>query len=258
MLKSLIPARPFGRLLLAAAVAVGMLAASPEANALIASDNSSNYTGTFVGQNGGTGFNAWTSDPIGSGGSYIGATGLSADSFGIFAGGGAGNSMSVYRGFTSAMSIGDVFSIDLGYTGVDTGGQVGINFLAAGNTRLTFKFTGGTSFWTLNDGGSDFDTNIPWGGGNPGTTLNVQFTRGTGNFYSVLFTQGADVYTGTNYESTSGVMDINEIGIFSTAQGGSQNVGFNNLSVVPEPSTYALLGLGTAFGLWQLRRRRKE
>ena len=27
-------------------------------------------------------------------------------------------------------------------------------------------------------------------------------------------------------------------------------------SVVPEPSTYALLGLGTAFGLWQLRRRK--
>ena len=257
MLKSLLPVRPLGRFFLAAAVAVGMFATSPESKALIASDNSSNYLGTFVGENGGTGFNAWTSDPVGSGGSYIGGTGLSVDSFGIYAGGAAGNSMSVYRGFSSAMSIGDVFSIDLGYTGVNNGGQIGINFLAAAATRLTFKFTGGNSFWTLNDGGSDFDTNIPWGGGNPGTTLNVQFTRGTGNVYSVLFTQGANVYTGTNYLSASGVMDINEIGLFSTAQGSDQNLGFNNLSVVPEPSTYALLGLGTAFGLWQLRRRKK-
>lgn len=31
---------------------------------------------------------------------------------------------------------------------------------------------------------------------------------------------------------------------------------FNNLTTVPEPSTYALLGLGAASVLWRIRRRK--
>jgi hypothetical protein len=246
------------RLLVASAVATTLAFTATTSFGLIASDNSGNYGGAFVGENEGTGFGTWTSAVSGFGGSYIGGTGLSASSFGIYAGGGAGNSMAVFRPFESEMAIGDIFTIQLGYTGVDNAGEIGINLFSDSSHRLTLKFVGGNQFWKLNDGGADFDTNLEWAGGDPGATLNVQFTRGTGNAYSVVFTQGAVTYTGTDYVATSGVMAIDEVGLFSSAQGNSQNVGFNNLSVVPEPSTYALLGLGVVVLGGSILRRRKQ
>lgn len=225
--------------------------------ALTASDNSGNYSGTFIGLNQGTGFNAWSGSATGGGGNYIGGSGLSASSFAIYSGGGVGNSYQATRPFSTAMNVGDNFTVQLGYTGVVNGGEIGMNLFSGGSFRLGFKFIGGQSSWVLNDGGSDFSTGIPWGGGNPGTTLNYSFTRGTGNGYSINLSQGAQTYNGNNYVSASGIMSIDSVQFYSSAQGGGENLGFNNLQVIPEPSTYTLLGLSAAAFVARVLRRRR-
>jgi hypothetical protein len=235
-----------------ALIAISVIALTTNASfALIASDNSGNYSGSFIGQDKGTGFQAWTSSVSGSGGSYIGATGQSASSFGIYAGGGSGNSFSAYRAFESTMSVGDTFSINLGTTAVPTG-EVGINLYSGGNFRLGFKRAAGQTFWALNDGSSDFNTNIAWAAS---TSLNYSFTRGAGNVYSIVITQGVTTYTGSNYTSTSGTMAIDEFQVYSSAQGAGENVGFNNMGVVPEPATWALLAAGLTTVMVFRRRR---
>jgi hypothetical protein len=259
MLKSLILGRPLGRLLLAAAVASAVVISTNDAHALLASDNSSNYSETFIGLNNGSGFSAWSGSGTGSGGNYIGGSGLSSSSFAIYSGGGAGNSYQATRPFSTAMNVGDTFSIQIGYTGVaNPGGEIGINLFSGGSFRLGFKFIGGAANWQLNDGGSNFGTGLTWQGGDPGSTINFAFTRNDGNGYGLNITQSAESYIDSVMTSSSGIMSIDSFQVYSSAQGGGENVGFNNLSVVPEPSTYALLGLGTAFGLWQLRRRKRE
>ena len=89
--------------------------------------------------------------------------------------------------------------------------------------------------------------------------MNYSLTRGTGNNYTINLSQGAQSYNGTNFTAASGVMSIDSVQIYSSAQGGGENVGFNNLNVVPEPSTYALLALSAAaFGAHVIRRRRRS
>lgn len=249
--------RPVGRFLLASAIGLATLISSHQALALVASDNSSNYTGTFIGLNQGTGFNAWTGSGTGGGGNYIGGSGLSASSWAIYAGGQSGNSYQATRPFSSAMNVGDTFSVQLGYTGVTSGGEIGLNLFSGSSFRLGFKFQGGGSNWLLNDGGSDFSSTLSWAGGNPGTTINFSFIRNAGNGYGLNISQGAQSFVNSSMTASSGVMSIDSVQFYTSAQGSGENVGFNNLSVVPEPSTYALLGLGAAFGLWQIRRRKK-
>ena len=214
------------KLLLAAAVSVVV---SSGAFALTASDSSANYTTTFIGLNNGTGFNAWTGSGTGGGGNYIGGSGLSASSWAIFAGGASGNSYQATRPFSTAMAVGDTFTAQLGYTSVQTGGgQIGMNLFSG----LTFA------------------------GGSPG--INFAFTRNAGNGYGLNISQGAQTYIDSNMTSSSGTMAIDSVQFYSTAQGSGNNVGFDNLSVVPEPSTYALLALGAvAIGGCVLRRRRR-
>ena len=238
--------------------AVMSAALSSGAFALEASDNSSNYDATFIGLNQGTGFNAWTGSGTGGGGNYIGGSGLSSSSFAIFSGGGSGNSFEATRPFSSAMNVGDTFSVQFGYTGVANDGVIGINLFSDTAFRLGIKFTGGQSEWTLNDGGNDFGIGIPWSGGNPGTTLNFSFTRGSENNYSINVSQGSDSFEGLNFTASSGVMSVNRVQFFTGDQGGGENIGFDNLNVVPEPSTYALFVLGAAaMSGYVIRRRRR-
>jgi hypothetical protein len=237
---------------------VASIAVSSGAFALTASDSSANYTTTFIGLNNGTGFNAWTGSGTGGGGNYIGASGLSASSWAIFSGGASGNSYEATRPFSTAMAVGDTFTAQLGYTSVQAGGgQIGINLFSGGAFRLGFKFFGGGSNWQLNDGGSDFVTGLTFAGGAPGTTINFAFTRNAGNGYGLNISQGAQTYIDPTMTSTSGTMSIDSVQFYSAAQGDGNNLGFNNLSVVPEPSTYALLALGAAaLGARVIRRRR--
>jgi hypothetical protein len=210
--------------------------------------------GSYISLIGGTGFGAWSGNATGNGGSYLGTSGLNdTTSWAIYAGGGTGNSYTAIRPFSTPLGIGETFTMDFGYTGVATGGEIGINLFSGGAFRLGLKFIGGGSSWQLNDGGSDFSTGMSWAGGTPGTTLKYSFTRGNDSSYSINLLHGAGTYDGNNYTASSGVMSIDSVQIYSIAQGSRENVGFNNLAIVPEPSSLSLLALS---GLALLRRRR--
>lgn len=202
-----------------------------------ASDKAANYNSWTSGSNEGEGFGSWTLSTGGAGGNYLGATGLGSSTFGLYAGAtGGSNYSSARRDLLMAIPVGSSFSLDLGYTGVANGGEIGINLFAGGSFRLGFKFIGGGSSWQLNDGGSDFSTGINWSGNTP---LSFQFTRGSGNLYSVQIDQGAQSYTGSNYTSSSGTMNIDRIEVYTTGQGSSENVGFDNPAVHTNFATVA-------------------
>jgi hypothetical protein len=255
MLKSLIPARPLGRLLLAAVASAAIVSSS---FAQIASDNASNapyQPGNVWNDNsdGGTGFQPWQFSAGANSGRFIGGTALGNPTFGLFSSDGGATS-SALRVFDSPLNSGQTFNVTVAHTSnVNTGGQLGVSLWNTGNSSasITFKFVGGATNWTLNDGGSDFGISQPYAANTP---LSLSFTYNGGSSYSYSF-GGA---SGSNFTASSTISSIDRVSFFVTNQGNDQNIGFNNLSVVPEPSTYALLGLGAAFGLWQFRRRKRD
>ncbi len=195
-----------------------------------ASDTAANpaYSGgAFVGQNGGYGYGSWSGNATGFGGTYIDAPTGGTKSFAIYAGGGAGNSYTASRPFNAAMAVGETLTVQLGYTTVNSGGEVGMRLYSGGQLRLALRLAPTTSTsWQLNDGGSYFGTGISRAVGTP---LYVTFTRNAGNGYNIKLNSGTQVLNGTNYTSTSGTMSIDRVDFYSTAQGSNQNFRFANL-----------------------------
>ena len=243
--------------------------------ALVASDNASNYGGTWANaNNGGSGFLAWSiSNNDGGGnfaGSFIGSStpgagdiNTSGVSFGLYANPGAAF-INADRGFSSAMSIGDVFSFNLGvnfdngnkgfnlYSGGAGGAQL-FNFNVGGGAQITAG-----SGLTLN-AGSGLGYNY---GGPSALGITLTYTDATTLTYSISrsSTQGNQgvLFSGTVTGSFS-APDAFRLYVSGTDAGGApeNNLYANNLSVVPEPSTYALLTLGAlALGGYAARRRR--
>jgi hypothetical protein len=210
-----------------------------------------NTNGWVTGDNGGSGFGAWTLSNTGSGGRFIGGTGDGNPAFGLFSPTGS-NTSSATRSFTGgSLLAGQSFKLDLGATGVDTGGVVGFNLLSGATPEFTFKFTGGQTFWQLNDGGSDFNTNIPFA---VNGQITFSFTYDGGNNYDVLIKEGATTYTGTGFTANNNISAIDGFKLFSNFQGNGQNIGFNDITV-PEPSTWVAGGMAL-LSLLFLRRRR--
>ncbi|NDA01718.1 MAG: PEP-CTERM sorting domain-containing protein [Acidimicrobiia bacterium] len=110
----------------------------------------------------------------------------------------------------------------------------------------------------IGDGGTG------WGDAAPdtfGSKLTFALTRGgSANEYKLDISQGLATFsTGSAFYSTgagSGATSIDEVEIYTISQGADQNVGFNNLEIIPEPSSASLIGLGLA-GLVALRKTRK-
>jgi hypothetical protein len=229
------------------ALSSGAFAANP------ANDNAStaNYPGGAwaTGDNGGVGFGNWTITTNSTAGSYIGGTALSDPSFGIFSEG--AGFITAYRPFTGgALLAGESFSVDLANT-VTIDGEIGLQLMDGAAARWTLKFVGGGGDWQLNDGGSDFGSGQAYAAN---TALSLSFTYNGGSSYSYTFGTGS----GNNFIATADISNINGVQFFSANQGAGQNMGFNNLEVVPEPSTYALLALSAAgLGAHLIRRRRR-
>lgn len=225
--------------------------------ALLASDNASNpaYAGptwsTFT--NGGTGFGAWSFGTTGSGGRYIGTTGQGLNSFGVFAGGGSGNTSSADREFTGALTNGQTFSASVGHSiGIASGGEVGINLLNGSAVVFTIKFVGGGTGWSQNNGGSDFGIAQSYVAN---TSLNFSFTLVNGATRTYNYTFGSA--SGTGFVGSVGdYTSITGFRMFSARQGSGENFGANNLSIVPEPTSIGLLGM-SALGVFGIFRRRR-
>ena len=247
------------KLFIAALMAVASLPGAFAAN--VASDNAStaNYPGGTwtTGSNGGSGFGAWTLTSTPSGGfsgSYIGGTAIGNPSFGIFSGGNNAANMLAYRPFTGGgLTSGQSFSVTIGNTtNIGNPGQIGLSLMSGVSARWTLKFVGGGTAWQLNDGGSDFGSGQAYAANTP---LTLTFTYNGGSSYSYTFGTGS----GNNYTAAADISNLDAVQFFSTNQGGGENMGINNLSVVPEPSTYALLALSAAgFGAHVIRRRRRN
>jgi hypothetical protein len=232
-------------------VACASIAIPLQAQAQIASDNASNaaYSGAVWtdGSNGGTGFGNWTITTSGAAGSFIGSTGQGPTSFGLWSNG-TGAFSNALRPFAGGVLLaGQTFSVNLGHTPT-INGEIGLQLRSSGTNLITLKYVNGQSDWQLWNGGSDFSAGQAYA---PNTSLAFSFTYNGGNSYSYTFGTGS----GNNHIATNTLTSINEVLFYDNNQGADQNFGFNNLSIVPEPSTWVLIGIGSAFLLWRIRRK---
>ncbi len=262
------------KILLAAAVMVaafssGAVAQVPITNVTTnAFDFGANYGGGGAepgwtnGANAGFGFGAWSMTTSGGGskGAFIGNPssggigGMSAESFGFYANGSGSPSITGSRSISSALAVGQTFSFQWGLNFDSGGGNKGFNFRA-----------GGTEFINLNMASS---ANVTLNGANVLTAYGtnsfyVGITRIDASTYTVFSTSARNNSSGGGFSTNiSSALAADNFQIYaSSLQSGDQaQPYFNNFSVtvVPEPSTYALLALsGIAFGGYMIRRRRR-
>ena len=169
---------------------------------------------------------------------------------------GTGNAGSVVATTTfagGALAVGQTVSINFEMRAADPGKQVGIDILNGSGAAVTFGIFGGEpgpypytgSGYYYSDAGSAYAS-----AGSMGyqyqSEFNIAITVTGANTYSAV--AGSDAWSGTFSGSLFG-MDV-----FNLGAGDASDVAFNNLTVVPEPSTFALLGIG--LGLLVGNRRR--
>ena len=252
---------------IAAVLLLTFLAFSASAS-LIASDNAGNYASWGAdGQNGGTGFGAWNFENFATAG-FAGFY-LSTD-WSMYANQAnlAGSPQAVaFREFTGgSLSVGQTFNIRFYNSGVDfAGGSVGLT-LRTGNitngvadynngSRFEFSFLQGATNYYIYDNSGTFHTAIPW----QNTGLDLSFTLTSADTYDLqvvqLGTATTNLFTGRTLGGTSG-NGLDSTALYDRFAGpGSDegNIGFNNMEVIPEPSTIALFTMALA-GLLVVRR----
>ena len=240
-----------------AIVAATVLAAVSSASAaIVASDNGSNYGGGWTnGSNGGTGFGAWSFSTSGGGfkGAYIGdpalkgISGMSSSSFGLYANGGGGATISASRAFGAALGIGDSFSMQWGINwDSDFGGNKGFNLFAGTNEVINVN-NGGNSDITVNG------NNVGFGYGTNAMTWTFTQTTATTVTVTANDRDGSGSYSAVI--TVSGALSGFSIYASNMGDGGNREPFYNNFSInaVPAPGALALLGVA---GIVGARRRR--
>ena len=249
--------------LAAAALAVGTANAQ-----VLASDNSSNYSGGWTdGSNGGFGFTPWqitvdNNPPTYFAGNFIGdpnfggVTGMGTQAFGLYANpDGTAATVTVRRGF-SALNVGETFSVQWGVNWDSGAGNKGLNIFADAVELININMGAFPGNITFNgslaiNGETGFGTD-------PMTWSFTHITPGNLLVTSTGRTAGSGVVFTTNIAVAAAP---NAFSFYTTAmQSGDQRQSyFNNPTVVPEPSTYALLTLGAlALGGYAARRRARK
>jgi hypothetical protein len=233
------------------------------ASATTAIDNASNYGGSWTNNStGGSGFLNWTISNNNNGGplfagSFIGNStsgagniNTSGVSFGLYANP-ATAFVDASRAFALALTTGDVFSFQLALN-FDNGNK-GFNIFG-GTQGQVFNFNVGTggsvsasSGATLNPGSG---LGYNYGGSDAVFNVNLTVTSSTQFSYNIGRTSSSG-FQGTLFSGTvSGLTNVVtgfSYYVSGTGDGSAQNnLYINSLSVVPEPSTFALLGLGLA------------
>jgi hypothetical protein len=265
---------------LATAFALVAWATSGHASNL-ASDNAADpaYSGGIANQNGGTGFSNWVEvaqdGPAGSG-SFIGdatqngyipsggAINTSGKSWGLY--GNSGNTEVLYRNFTGgSLSIGQSFDIgmDNGYVNSD-GGVDGFVLRNGTDTssknngqRFEFLFIGGDADYYIatNSTSPLVDTGVSYTDGG----LLLDFTLTGADSYSLSITgltSGASaIVSGVLGGTPSSGIDSVALYNQNAGSGGNYDLYFNQMAIVPEPSTVALVTVGL-LGAFVVRRRK--
>jgi MYXO-CTERM domain-containing protein len=234
------------------------LASSVQASIVVASDNASNYGGSWTtGSNGGTGFGAWdiTTGGDGSKGAYIGdpalkgISGMSSSSFGLYANGGGGASITASRSFGAALGVGDSFSFQWGINwDSDFFGNKGFN-LFVGSTEVINVNNGGNSDITLNG------TNVGFGYGTNAMTWTFTQTTATSVTVTANDRDGSGTYSGViNVTGALSGFSMYATTLAGVLEGNREPF-FNNFAIdaVPAPGALALLGVA---GIVGARRRR--
>jgi hypothetical protein len=223
--------------------------------------------GWQTGDNGGTGFGAWTlslTNP-GSGsqnGHFIGAGNGSINanensSFGtswaLYAN--SGQTASAVRPFSGgALSLGQTFGIAMDNGGIDTGGTVGLGLQnSSGTNRLEFFFVGGQSSYVYNNGSST-STGISF----RDNGLRVFVTPLNASNVRLVVTSAGGTGLFDNTVTVTNATDISQVRLFNFNAGGgdSRNLFFDELST-PEPGVLSLfVGLALVAGGRPRRRSR--
>lgn len=201
-----------------------------------AADAGSNYSSAtwLDGSNLGSGFGTWElTNSATNGGVYVGDTGQGADSFGLYSEN-SGNFASAERDLSSDLKMGESILVSVGHTAT-INGEVLLQLLDGNDVAFTLKFVGGTSNWQINDGGSDFEIGQAYAAN---TSLDFSFSYNEDGTYSYSFGSA----NGSNFNATNLISGIKSIKFQSINQGGSQNFGFNNLSI---DSKYTIAGTST-------------
>jgi hypothetical protein len=236
---------------------------------LVASDDASQAAyndGWLVGDNGGTGFAAWsTVGGTGAAGTFI-ASGsgdsqinVGGDAFGLFAN--SGGVSQAIRSFTNAINVTDTVSLAMDNGFIDAGGTVGFGLqTSAGANLFEFFFVGGASSYQVNRAGGSTLTGASF----TNAGLNLSFTLTDADSFSFSIDRLADG-VGTNVINVTGDLitagAISRIRLFNANAGfnGDHDAFFNSFAVtaVPEASAFMCFGaVGVFAGLWRLRARR--
>lgn len=237
------------------------------ATAQIASDNAGNYgtSGNWTnGSNRGSGFGAWTfssTNGTGAGGVFIGdpsaagILGMSATSFGFYANPlGSGANAEVSRPFSSALQAGQTFSFQWGlnWDSDSPTSNRGFN-LRAGGTQLLNLNMSNSSVVTI-QGSPMFSAY-----GMQAFTVNFEQVSVSSIRVYGVGRNGTETYdntfTGLSAAADNFAFYFNATSVPSDPNQANRQMYVNNLSVVPEPTTYGLIALGAAFVLWHMRRR---
>lgn len=205
------------------------------------SDNAANSpysNGWQTGDNGGSGFGAWTISGSGSAGVFVGGSDIGASSWGLYANSG-GLSQAV-RSLSSSLAVGQTFSLQMDNGFVNTGGTVGFSLQSSGANRFEFLFIGGQSNYLINDSTTGDNTGV--GFTSSGLTLAFQLTGADAYSFTI---NGGSAITG-NLGNSGGIDGIRFYNA-NAGPGSDHDLFFNNLSVVPEPSHIALAIFGGLF-----------
>jgi len=229
-------------------------------------DTAANYGGVGEpgwtnGANAGTGFNAWNLYTSGTAGNFLGSSvsqgfgdiDTSGSSFGMWGNPTGDNFFNAERGFSSSLNNGDTFSINLAIA--FRNGSKGISLFSGG-------FAPANEVWNFNVGSDNYTA----GGSNLGwsyaqnSVFNLLATQTSANTYSISLTRGIDSYS-TNITGLGGLSGF-RMYVGSTGGGNDLNNLFANslqTTIVPEPTTYALLTLSAiALAGYAYRRRKRQ